>query len=128
MNVCTEYRCEIIVGMMDRVCSLTYTYFKGRAHMSGEKKIENLRTLHEAAEHMGLKPRTLAKAARKIGACSVFGRDIHLSEDDVKALWEAHRASPKIFDVDTPSASHHQTMKRLEKLLAKPTGKIMLLS
>lgn len=90
------------------------------ARMSDEKKIGNFRTLHEAAEYMRLKPRTLAKAAKKIGACSVFGRDIYLSEDDIKSVWEVHRASPKDSCVSGPWPSEYQTLERLKKLLAKP--------
>lgn len=88
-----------------------------------QPKLTAFRTLHEAAEYMKLKPRTLAKAARKIGACSVFGRYLVFSEEDIKAVLEANRAERKVSYVTRPSPSSYQTMKRLEKLLAKKPGK-----
>lgn len=114
----SKYRLEIAVGMTDRVCSLMCVIAMG-AHMPDEKKIENLRTLHEAAEYMKLKPRTLAKAAKKIGACSIFGREIYFSENDIKSIWEAHRAKASASNSEQLSLSNHQVMKKLKKLLTK---------
>ncbi|MBB5053066.1 hypothetical protein HNQ36_003057 [Afipia massiliensis] len=81
------------------------------------------RSLHEAAEYIKVKPRTLAKAARKIGACSVFGRDLVFSEDDIKAILEANRAGRKVSYTMKAPPSQYQAMKRLEKLLAKKPRK-----
>lgn len=91
--------------------------------------LPNLHTLHEAADIMKLKPRTLAKAARKIGACSVFGRDILLSDEDIQAVWEANRVAPTTKRVarTTPTFSSYQIEKRLKKLLA-PSDKRRLKS
>lgn len=80
-----------------------------------------LRTLHEAAEYMKLKPRTLAKAARKLGACSQFGRELLFSEEDIKAIYEAHRVERTApLQRIRPSLSEHQVSERLKKHLVKP--------
>lgn len=60
--------------------------------MTGDSKPLILQTLHAAASQMQLRPRTLAKAARKVGACSIFWHTILLSDDDIRAVYEANRA------------------------------------
>ena len=86
-----------------------------------ESKPLNLRTLHEAAEFMKLRPRTLAKAARRIGACSGFGRDLLFSDEDIRAVYEANRIAPSVRSTPAkPSLSDYQISKRLQQLTARP--------
>jgi hypothetical protein len=78
-------------------------------------------TLREAAAQLKLRPGTLSKAARKIGACSEFGRTLVMSEDDIIAVYEANRVEKsQNFTVRKPSLSEYQISERLKKLMAKP--------
>lgn len=63
--------------------------------MSDQPTLPRIWTLDEAAEYLRMTPRALAKIARRIGACSINGRDLLLSDDDIRAVWEEMRAPPR---------------------------------
>jgi hypothetical protein len=52
-------------------------------------------TPKELAAHLGVSPRTLKELARKIGACSIIGKSMILTEDDVNTIMEATRCPSK---------------------------------
>lgn len=52
-------------------------------------------TPEELAAHFGVPARTLKELARKIGACSIIGKSMILTEDDVNTIMEATRCPSK---------------------------------
>ena len=46
------------------------------------------------AGHLQVPVRTLKELARKIGACSIIGKNMFFTENDVKAIMEATRPCP----------------------------------
>lgn len=78
-------------------------------------------TLQEAAEYLKIGPRPLARIAKRVGACSVRGRSILFSDEDIKVVWNEVRAEPKESrrrPVSAPMSSF-QLHKRLVALTAK---------
>ena len=87
----------------------------------GEVSAGRFYTLREAAAQLKLRPGTLSKAARKIGACSEFGRTLVMSDEDIRAVYEANRVERTVSNRAVPATtlSAYQLHKRLIELTTK---------
>lgn len=59
------------------------------------KLLPDYTTPEELAAHLGVPVRTLKELARRIGACSIIGKSMILTEDDVRTIMEATRCPSK---------------------------------
>lgn len=59
------------------------------------KLLPEYTTPEELAAHLNVPERTLKELARKIGACSIIGKSMILTEDDVNTIMEATRCPSK---------------------------------
>lgn len=82
-------------------------------------------TLAEAAAHLRLTNRGVAKIARKHGLCMVRGRDILFTDADIEAIKDVLRVAPKVPrspTVKTPP-SDYQMLQRLLAATKKKSRK-----
>jgi class 3 adenylate cyclase len=75
-------------------------------------ELGNVYTLAEAAEHLRMTPRGVAKIARRHGLCMINGRVITLTGADIEGIKEAMRAAPAD-PVDITSTSHYRELQGL---------------
>ncbi len=81
-------------------------------------------TLSEAAEHLRLTNRGVAKLAKANGLCMVRGRDILLTEADIEGIKDVLRCPSSSTSVAKSGGSPALSMdKKYEKLLALTTRK-----
>ncbi|MFB9947338.1 hypothetical protein ACFFP0_00690 [Rhizobium puerariae] len=78
----------------------------------------NIYSLEEAATHLRLSKRKMAKIAKTNGLCSVHGRDILFSEEDIRAIWGLLRASPSLLAQKKAAARPISESRAYENLLA----------
>ena len=78
-------------------------------------------TLQEAAEYLRMKPRSVAKVAKRHGLCTINGRDLLFSDSDVLQVWDAMRCkadTSSSFSVRAPKTSTTAVLSE-ERLFSK---------
>jgi hypothetical protein len=86
----------------------------------------NVYTLDEAAEHLRLTTRGVAKIAKQHGLCMVRGRDILFTDADIEGIKEVMRvapAGPLVRPQVTPALSDAGLARSLFKLTVKDARK-----
>lgn len=84
--------------------------------------------LDEAAEYLRVTKQAVARAARRHGIGSVFGRDLRFSDADVKDMWDALRCRPNEGSLQTSIALRREdrALESLRKLaLSKQAEKLL---
>lgn len=71
--------------------------------------------LDEAAAYLRVTKQAVARAARRHGIGSVFGRDLRFSDADVKGMWDALRCRPNEGSLQT-AISQRRESQALESL------------
>ncbi|MGO4666538.1 tyrosine-type recombinase/integrase [Bosea sp. 2RAB26] len=85
-----------------------------------------IHTLTEAAAHLRTTKQMIARVARRHGIGAVFGRDLRLTDDDIRAVWEVMRcpsksSNGKASEISTSVA--RSEAKAFSNLLARATPK-----
>ncbi len=87
------------------------------------KPPDNVYTLTEAAEHLRLTNRGVAKLAKQHGLCMVRGRDILFTDSDIEGIKEVMRPAPKEPNRKTVIAPPSFGMKDLTWVFGSPPTK-----
>ncbi|MBO0719046.1 MAG: hypothetical protein J2P55_17185, partial [Rhizobiales bacterium] len=104
---------------------------KGAVEVNKPHPVGTVYTLREAAAELKLKPRMVAKIAKRYGLCSAFGRELLFSESDILAIWEIQRWHSSFgdgMDGATSSSGERTSTARKstslqKRLMKKPRGK-----